>query len=918
MNPIPKLTSLGQSLWYDNIQRKLLENGELKAMIERGDIRGVTSNPTIFNNAIAKTNDYDSALVPLAWAGWDAEKIFWQLAIEDIQEACDLFLPLYEETDGGDGFVSLEVSPYLANDTEATVAQAKALWERVSRPNLMIKIPATKAGIPAVQRVIAAGINVNVTLIFSLERYAEVMIAYLDGLEDRLAAGQPIDHVASVASFFVSRVDTKIDPKLPEGAPLRGKAAIANAKLAYEAFGAIFTTRRWEELKLKGARVQRPLWASTGTKNPAYSDTLYVDNLIGAETVNTVPPATLDAFRDHGIPENTLIRDLADARSTFAQLEMLRISMNVVTQELEDEGVKSFADAFTQLLAAVDDRRKTAASSLGSFGSAQDRPLADSVSRHLSQLEADSVPARLWRHDPVLWTSDPAGQTEVMIRLGWLDSPEKARALISDYQSFAESVHKAGIDRVLVLGMGGSSLTAEVLSSLQAAAKIDAPLSLAILDSTDPAQVAQAVENYPPDKSLYIVASKSGGTAEVMAAFHLFWELSKGDGSRFVAITDPNTSLELLAHERGFLRIFSSDASVGGRFAALTDFGMLPAALLGMDLPRLLDRADWMKRQCGGASTSLRSAHIVPMLFREHVPAARNPGMALGAVLAASALAGRDKLTVLADAPLSALAGWIEQIVAESSGKNSKGILPVALEPLGGPEVYGNDRLFVYLRQTGELDNGVAALKHAGHPVIELPVADIYDAGAEFFRWEIAISAACHILGVNPFDQPDVQDSKKRTIAKIEDYKKTGKLTDVDLVGVQDAKSALEKFLSDAQAGDFVSINAYLPRNGETIEILQKLRVAIRAKTKCAVTAGFGPRFQHSTGQFHKGGPNKGWFIQVVYDAQDDMEIPTQGLSFGTLLRAQALGDYEALKAAGRRVLRVKLNSVKDLEKLQP
>ena len=275
-----------------------------------------------------------------------------------------MFLPLYKETDGGDGYVSLEVSPYLANDTEATVAQAKQLWERVSRPNLMIKIPATKAGIPAVQRVIAAGINVNVTLIFSLERYAEVMIAYLDGLEDRLAAGQPIDHVASVASFFVSRVDTKIDPKLPEGAPLRGKAAIANAKLAYEAFGAIFTTRRWEELKLKGARVQRPLWASTGTKNPAYSDTIYVDNLIGAETVNTVPPATLDAFRDHGIPENTLIRDLADARSTFAQLETLRISMDVVTQELEDEGVKSFADAFTQLLAAVDDRRKTAAALL--------------------------------------------------------------------------------------------------------------------------------------------------------------------------------------------------------------------------------------------------------------------------------------------------------------------------------------------------------------------------------------------------------------------------------------------------------------------------------------------------------------------------------------------------------------------------
>ncbi len=884
MNPITKLTSLDQSLWYDNIQRKLLESGELKAMIERGDIRGVTSNPTIFNNAIAKSNDYDSALIPLAWAGWDAEKIFWQLAVEDIQQACDLFLPLYEKTNGGDGFVSLEVSPYLANDTAGTVAQAKQLWERVAKPNLMVKIPATKAGIPAVREVIAAGINVNVTLIFSLERYAEVMIAYLDGLDDRIAAGQPIDHVASVASFFVSRVDTKIDPKLPEGAPLRGKAAIANAKLAYEAFSAIFTTRRWEGLKIKGARVQRPLWASTGTKNPAYPDTLYVDELIGPETVNTVPPATLEAYRDHGRAEVTLTRDIDEARSVFAQLQTIGISMDNVTQELEEEGVKAFADAFTQLLAAVEDRRKTAAS-LGL--------LADSASQLLSSAELNLLPARLWARDPSPWAADEAGQSEAANRLGWLDSPEKARQRVPLYQSFAQEIHAEGLQRVLVLGMGGSSLTAEVLSSLMAGANVEAKLSLAILDSTDPQQVSEAAKNYPPAKSLYIVASKSGGTTEVMAAFDYFWKLSKGDGSRFIAITDPNTDLEKLALERGFRKIFSSDKTVGGRFSALTDFGLVPAALLGMDLDLLLDRADWMKREC--SERGLQSA-------------ARNPGFALGAVLAASALKGRDKLTVLADAPLSALAGWIEQIVAESSGKNGRGILPVSLEPLDMPEVYGQDRLFVYLRQTGELANGVDALRREGLPVIELPITNYYDAGAEFFRWEIATSVACHILGVNPFDQPDVQDGKIRTINKIADYKKTGKLADMDLVDGKDAKPALEKFLSGVKGGDFVTVNAYLPRNGEAIDVIQKLRVGIRAKTKCAVTAGFGPRFQHSTGQFHKGGPNKGWFIQVVYDAQSDMEIPAQGMTFGTLLRAQALGDYEALKSAGRRVVRVKLS----------
>lgn len=914
MNPIEKLTSLGQSLWYDNIQRRLLENGELQAMIERGEIRGVTSNPTIFNNAIAKTTDYDSALTPLAWAGWDAEKIFWQLAIEDIKAACDAFQPLYEETNGGDGYVSLEVSPYIAHDTDATVAQAEQLWARVRRPNLMIKIPATKEGIPAIRKAIAAGVNVNVTLIFSLTRYAEVMNAYLSGLEDRLAAGHPIDHIASVASFFVSRVDTKIDPKLPDGSPLKGKAAIANAKLAYDLYQQTFAGRRWENLKVKGARVQRPLWASTSTKNPAYPDTIYVDNLIGPETVNTVPPQTLEAFKDHGVAEVTLVRGLDEARDAIAQLEALGISMEVVTQELEDEGVKAFADAFTQLLATIDERRKAAASSLG--------PIADSVSKRIAQLEADSLPARLWRHDPSLWASekDPAGQHEVTIRMGWLDSTDKARRKLKEYQAFAKEIKKAKMDRVLVLGMGGSSLTAEVFSLLFNS--LPSPsgrggggegIRLGILDSTDPAQVAEAAQNFPPEKSLYIVASKSGGTAEVMAAFEYFWKLSKRDGSRFAAITDPGTSLEALARKRGFRKIFSADPMVGGRYSALTDFGLVPAALLGMDLNRLLDRADWMRNQCS-----------------ENCPAARDPGLALGAVLGEAALGGRDKLTVLADAPLSPFANWIEQIIAESSGKNGKGILPVPLEPIGNPEVYGGDRIFVYLRQTGEHDEVIAKLQAAGHPTIQLPITNYYDIGAEIYRWEVATAVACHILGVNAFDQPNVESSKKITKAKIAEYQKKGKLREGKPAWKKDGvtvfsptavkgatlKAVLNGFLKKAKKGGYVAINAYLPRNAENTDALQNMRAAIRAKTGNAVTAGFGPRFLHSTGQFHKGGPKNALFLVITADPEKDIAIPNQGLTFGTLLRAQALGDYEALIEAKRKVMRVHLPSVKDVQKV--
>ena len=374
MNTTQELHAAGQSIWYDNIQRGLLDNGALARMIAGGEVRGVTSNPTIFLNAISKSKDYDAGLAPLARAGWSAEDIFWQLAIEDIQRAADLFRPMYDESGGGDGYVSLEVSPYLAEDTEGTLAAAKRLWQRVDRPNLMIKIPATKAGLPAISAAITAGINVNVTLIFSSERYASVMDAYLKGLEDRAAEGLPIGSVASVASFFVSRVDTKVDGLLmgmisrdgtlaDKATRLLGKSAVANARLAYADFKEVFAADRFQVLQARGAQVQRPLWASTGTKNPAYRDVVYVEELIGSNTVNTVPPQTLTALLDHGeVRPGSLEENVAEAEQVLVSLEALGISMSAVTGELEQEGVKSFADAFTALLGAVEASRRKAVS----------------------------------------------------------------------------------------------------------------------------------------------------------------------------------------------------------------------------------------------------------------------------------------------------------------------------------------------------------------------------------------------------------------------------------------------------------------------------------------------------------------------------------------------------------------------------
>jgi transaldolase len=368
MNNSQKAYQLGQSIWYDNIQRRLLENGEMASMIERGEIYGVTSNPSIFNSAIAKSDDYDDDLIPLIKAGKTAEEIFETLAIEDIRNTADLFEDVYSSSSGRDGYVSLEVNPKLANETEVTCKEAQRLWDLVDRPNLMIKIPATKEGLPAITHSIANGLNVNVTLIFSQERYDEVMDAYLAGLEARIAAGKPIDRIASVASFFVSRIDTKVDNYLNDiissgvknselAKKHQGKVAIANAKVAYQRFKSVFKSERFSALKEKGAHFQRPLWASTSTKNPAYPDVLYVENLIGQDTVNTIPPKTLQVFNHHGKVNRTIENGLSESQEVLENLQAVGISLAQVTQELEIEGVASFSAAFNDLLSSVEARR---------------------------------------------------------------------------------------------------------------------------------------------------------------------------------------------------------------------------------------------------------------------------------------------------------------------------------------------------------------------------------------------------------------------------------------------------------------------------------------------------------------------------------------------------------------------------------
>ena len=919
MNNSEALFQLGQSVWYDNIQRRLLKTGELAGMINRREIFGVTSNPSIFQNAIAKSTDYDSALLPMAWAGWSAEEVFWELAIEDIRNAADLFRPLYDETNGGDGYVSLEVNPLLAHNANETITQANELWARVDRENLMIKIPATKEGILAVEKTIEAGINVNVTLIFSLERYQEVIDAYLKGLESRIKKGLPIENIASVASFFVSRVDSKVDPKLlilvdekgsngKIAAELLGKTAISNVKCAYEIFKQAFTSARYKNISEKGGRLQRPLWASTSTKNAAYPDVIYVNELVGTDTVNTIPPATLAAFLDHGKASLTVDKGLDEAKRALLSLISIGISIDQVTQELEDEGVKSFNDAFISLLSSIEEKVKDAKEKLGA--------IQKSVIDEVNRLEKDQTVKRLFEVDPTLWTNDPAGQSEIRIRCNWLNAPWMKSEVLGEYENAFKHYSDHGFTHVLLLGMGGSSLAPEVLSLIndKMPGTGKKGLNLAILDSTDPKQVKDAFDRSELEKTVYIVSSKSGGTAEVNAYMDFFWakaeeKLGKKAGEHFIAITDPGTKLEKIAQEKKFQYIFAGDPMVGGRNSALTAFGLVPAALIGMDLNKLIKNSLQMANQC------------VP-----EVPFGANPGAMLGAVIGAAWKQGKDKLSIITDPDWDSFGTWLEQLTAESSGKLGKGIVPIAQEPMVSMEKYGQDRLFVYIRSTGDNSKFVSELAAHGIPVIEVAVNDAYDLGGQFYLWEVAVAIACVVLKVNSFDQPDVQDNKTRTVKKIEGYHKDGKVADYEPIcqfgqyklftsngfAINEKvsiRNAINTYLkANLKKNDFVAINAYIPRNEKTSKELTELRKWILETFSVATTLGFGPRFLHSTGQLHKGGADNGVFIQITADAEEDLDIPTENLTFATLERAQAVGDFEALEARNRRVMRIQLS----------
>ncbi len=874
------LTAAGTSVWLDQIRRSLITSGELERLERELSLRGVTSNPAIFEKAILGSTDYDEQIAELAGRGIYAREIYDEIAILDVQLACDVLRRVWDETDHADGFVSLEVEPGFAHDTEATIRQAREYWERVDRPNLLIKIPGTEAGVPAIEETIAAGINVNVTLLFSVESYSAIAEAYIRGMERRHEAGESLD-MHSVASFFVSRVDTEVDKRLAglDREDLRGIAAIANARAAYMRFKELFRGERFAALLEAGAPVQRPLWASTGVKDPLYPETKYVDSLVAPDTVNTMPmPTLLSCAEALDVTGTTADQDPS---ADLERLAEAGIDMGDVTKTLLEQGIAKFVEPFDDLIAGIELARE---------GIVTERPrtiksvlpdeLEPPIIERVRRAHAEDVAKRVWAHDESLWGGP--GVAEIGNRLGWLTISEKMLEHAGELHTFAESAKAEGLEHAVLLGMGGSSLGPEVIR--RSYGDVPGGMRLHVLDSTDPGAVLATERAVDLDKTLFVVSSKSGGTIETLSHMRYFSERTGGDGSRFCAVTDPGSPLAELARERGFRRVFENDPEIGGRYSVLSLFGLVPAALAGVNIEGMLHQAQVAEQNCAQFDSPQS-----------------NSGLWLGCVMGELAQHGRDKLTYVVSEPISSFGLWVEQLIAESTGKHGRGILPVADEPLGAPEVYGDDRVFAYLRNEdepdAEMDAAIEALGRAGHPTtIGRVIGGAADLGRIFFMTEFATAVAGWALGINPFDQPNVQEAKDNTGRILEE-------------GLPDEEAgSLEGLLAKAEPPKYIAILGYVTPSEEFDSAVRDLRVALRERTKCTTTFGYGPRYLHSTGQYHKGGPANGLFIQLYQRGSDDVEIPEAGYSFEHLKNAQALGDMQTLRSHGLEVVRIEID----------
>lgn len=903
MARLHELHQLGQSTWLNYLRNSFIRSGELAERVNNG-IQGLTANARVYERAIAGSSDYDAAIRRAVAGGQPARLIHEALMVDDIQRAADVLHLIFEESNRRDGFVSYELDPALLMDATTAVAGVRHFANLVDRFNVMAEVPATASGVAAIRALVADGVSVNATHLFSVADYEAVADAYMDGLREYIDSHSVWRTMpTAVASFSLAPIDTAVDAWLTEAghSRLRGKTAVALAKALYARFRELFAGPEWERLAAKGARPLRPKWTRVVPGDFQYDANYYVNQLIGPDTIVTLPPAIVDAFLRDGKATETLTDGLEAAKSHLAELRALGLDLDALTARLQREHLLASDKRFTSLVQTIIHKRdeldsdyRPITAQLGAAKAAVDEGLRALCSRRII--------CRIWAHDYTVWKPKP---TEITNRLGWLHIMDGMADKVDRLNGLTEQLVAEGYTHALLLGMGGSSLAPELfqkaLGRPSRPANLPFPyLDLVVVDTTDADAVRAAEAAVDLTKTIVIVSTKSGGTVETLSAFKYFYNRLRAQvgpdevGRHFIGITDGGSKITQMGARYDFRDLFLNDPNIGGRYSVLSYFGLLPAALVGVDVAELLERA----------AVAAANANVC------HCEAIDdNHAAFLGAALGQLGLAGRDKVTFLTSPALTSFGDWAEQLIAESLGKEGKGVLPVVGEPPAPVETYGADRLFVHLKLAGDRthDRFVAELAAAGHPIITLQLKDLYDIGGQFVLWEMATAIAGHFLSINPFDQPNVEEAKIKARAVVAEYTAKGSLPAGEFAPLEAAR--LEEFLSHAKPGDYVAIQAYVQTTPATDAALQALRQAIHLRTGLATTVGYGPRFLHSTGQLHKGDRGNGLFIQFVSDAQQDVAIPDEAgaegssMSFGVLKQAQALGDALALHDAHRRVI---------------
>jgi transaldolase/glucose-6-phosphate isomerase len=918
--PLQDMQAQGQRVWLGGLRRRLVDSGRLAELMAECAVTGAVSDLTVLAGALSRGAEYVEIVRRGAAEPEDAAA---RLLAQDAEHAAPLLLPLYEQSEGRDGIVCVAADLDTASDAEAMARSARRLLATAAAPNVMAGLPPTDAGLAVFETLVADGLHVCLGPVYTVDSVLRATEAYLSA-----TGGE--GHAAPFAAvlFGVASIDGLIDQLLHREIrsgggdtsgveSLLGGAAVAVAKTAW---------RRQRDLLAAGggaadARLHLA-WTDLTPVDPRQTREHYIERLVGPGTITLLDPTLLGSVRRRGEIDATLDRQIDEAEELLAEIAELEIDVAQIGAALEAKGLRQARARYARLSRTI---AAAAAALAHDPGGAEQRAATgtrwvagaveiDERPAACDELEERRAVARMWDKDGSLWGSEEEVIDLARNRLGWLDVAATPDAAEDPLVGFAAELDAAEVEDIILVGMGGSSLTAEVARGIFESDR------LRVLDSTVPAQIEAVGGRVDPARTAIVVASKSGTTLEARSLFDWFYAratpILDNPGERFAAITDPGTPLEQIAHERRFDRLWLAPADVGGRYSALTVFGALPMALMGIDVAAVWVAARRMAAAC-----------------QPEVDVAANPAARLAAALADAWRDGRDKLTLITAPSLAAFGPWVEQLVAESSGKQGRGLVPVIDEPAGAADDYAEDRVFVSLALAGEEDAAherrIEEIDAAGHPLIRCELEDRHDIGGELFRWEAAVALLGALMDINPFDQPDVQASKDRTEALLAAHGEGDGASDrppldtdsgwavfADLERDEELarrhsgeglESWLAAHLGRAAPPDYVALQAFLPVEHEIYEALQAMRGLVLERYGVATTLGWGPRFLHSTGQLHKGGPSTGLFLQVTADTDDDIDVPGAGYTFGDLVRAQWLGDLAALQDRGRRVLRVHL-----------